>query len=198
MKYETIFVPTNKLAANPWNSNRLSSENFEKLKRAISRLGMFKPIVVRENNDKLEILGGEHRWRAALDLGMGAVPIVNLGPITDQRAQEIGLADNSRYGVDDEDALALIMSNLDIDDVLSFIPMNEEEIKSLVNDECDIDADLDDEPPGDTTTLTFGVPTDVANEIEDILFKVAKQNKFDSPNIRVNLGQALTLVVRSY
>ena len=60
----------------------------------------------------LEILGGEHRWKAAQQLGMAEVPVWNVGVITDEHAKKIGLVDNARYGEDDLLGLAGLLKEL--------------------------------------------------------------------------------------
>ncbi|MDH8217342.1 ParB/RepB/Spo0J family partition protein, partial [Klebsiella pneumoniae] len=62
----------------------------------------FKPILGRELLDgTYEILGGEHRWRAAIEHGMAAVPVTSVGVIDDNTAKQMSLVDNERYGEDD-------------------------------------------------------------------------------------------------
>ena len=73
-------VETSRLRPNPWNTNHVTPENEEKLRASIARFGVFKPIICRELQDgTLEILGGEHRWQTARDMGLDTVPVVNLG-----------------------------------------------------------------------------------------------------------------------
>ena len=102
-------VETSRLRPNPWNTNAVSPENEEKLRRSIERFGVFKPIICRElPGGTLEILGGEHRWQTAREMGLDTVPVVNLGAVSDERAKEIGLVDNGRYGEDDTLALGVV------------------------------------------------------------------------------------------
>src|SRR5437762_10365036 len=101
-----LFVDPRLLQPNPWNTNVVSPDNEAKIDASNQRLGMFKPIIVRELPDgTLQILGGAHRRESAIRLGWDQVPVFNVGPVSDKQAKEIGLADNARYGHDDTLAL---------------------------------------------------------------------------------------------
>jgi len=126
-------IDIGRLRPNPWNTNSVGPENEEKLRASIARLGVFKPIICRELSDgTLEILGGEHRWQTAREMGHQTVPVVNLGAISDERAKEIGLVDNGRYGEDDTLALAELLKDLgNTDEILSFLPFSNDEMESI-------------------------------------------------------------------
>ncbi len=68
VKITILQVEVANLRPNPWNTNSVGAQNFEKLKGSIEKLGFFKPILARELDGGIfEILGGEHRWRAAME-----------------------------------------------------------------------------------------------------------------------------------
>jgi hypothetical protein len=53
-------------------------ENEAKLKSSVQRLGLFKPIIVRRSRMRrrpYEILGGEHRWRDAVEGRQGGADL---------------------------------------------------------------------------------------------------------------------------
>ncbi len=129
---EMKHMPVGMLTPNPWNTNRITDPaNEEKLRESIRRFGAFKPIIARTLRDgTLEILGGEHRWKAAQQLGMTTVPVINLGLLDDKRAKEVGLVDNGRYGSDDTLGLAALLKDLG-DDLLSFMPYSDADLASL-------------------------------------------------------------------
>ena len=112
IKVETL--APERLSPNPWNTNVVSPENQQKLNASIKRFGMFKPIVVREIDGTLEIIGGQHRWEAAVEMKLPEVPVVNLGRITDKKAKEISLVDNGRYGADDTLQLAELLDDIGV------------------------------------------------------------------------------------
>jgi hypothetical protein len=136
------------LQPNPWNTNIMTPENEQKLEASMKRFGIFRPVVVREivnsrNGDKtLQILGGQHRNEIAQRQGRGVVPIVNLGPIDEEKAKEIGIADNARYGVDDAIAFGeLIKSLAHADQLADFLPYTQNEFDSFVtSSEIDLDS----------------------------------------------------------
>lgn len=68
--YRTL--PIGAVVPNSFNPNRMEDEKFEACKHEVKRLGHpAKPTVVRPlENDRYEIIDGEHGWRAASELGM--------------------------------------------------------------------------------------------------------------------------------
>lgn len=105
-------VETGKLIPNGWNTNSVPTLNMDKLKESVTRLGMFKPVIVRQKEDMYEILGGEHRWRAAVELGLPTIAIANLGVIDDVQAKQISVIDNERYGEDDADQFLSLLEEI--------------------------------------------------------------------------------------
>lgn len=113
VKINILQVEVGLLQPNPWNTNAVGLQNFEKLKGSIDRLGFFKPILVRELSDgSYQILGGEHRWRAAIEQGIATVPVITVGQINDVVAKQMSLVDNERYGEDDQLALQRLIEEI--------------------------------------------------------------------------------------
>ncbi|PUY45323.1 chromosome partitioning protein ParB, partial [Cronobacter sakazakii] len=80
VKITIMQVEVANLRPNPWNTNSVGAQNFEKLKGSIEKLGFFKPILARElDGGFFEILGGEPRWRAAMGHGISTVPVIRYG-----------------------------------------------------------------------------------------------------------------------
>lgn len=125
--------PVSRLRPNPWNTNIVSPGNETKLKSSIERHGLYKPVICRELDDgSLEILGGEHRWHSARELGLESIPVVNLGKVSDERAKEIGLIDNARYGEDDALALAELLKELgDPEEIMSILPIDDKDLETI-------------------------------------------------------------------
>lgn len=200
------------LQPNPWNTNFVDPENEERLDNAIDRLGMFKPILVRELDDgTLEILGGQHRAEAAQRKGFDTVPVVNLGKISDNKAKEIGLADNGRYGNDDALMLANLLQSLGThDDISSFLPYSDGELTSIF-DTTSIDIDELDLPDDDEEIVTlpkskpqtrqlmrFKVPIEDADEVTNQLEMIMKRQGFTESDSLTNAGDALVLILKDY
>lgn len=207
MSEKLIWVDPQTLKKNPWNSNHLSPEAEKKLDAAIERFGgFFKPIVVREADGGLEILGGAHRCDSAIRLGYDKVPVFNLGHIDDKTAKEIGLADNSRYGVDDATQLADILRDLDVDDLTHFLPYQTADLKaifastSIALDDLDAPDFADDEdalpssaarPPKTHTIMRFKIPIGDAERIEKLIETAKKHYGLTGSDDLTNAGDAL-------
>jgi len=201
------------LRPNKWNSNVVSPENERKLERAIERFGFFKPVVVREVDGVLEIIGGEHRWGAAKRLGMKEIPAVNLGPIDDKTAKEISIADNARYGADDSVLLAQLFEEIGLEDVQNFLPYSEVDTRELFS-ATDIaldDLELDEpeeapaaevsaplpKAPKTHTIMRFKVPVTDAERLTALIAKTQKTHGFTTGDELTNAGDALVQLLLS-
>lgn len=156
VKITILQVEVANLRPNPWNTNSFGAQNFEKLKGSIEKLGFFKPILARELDGGIfEILGGEHRWRAAMEQGISTVPVISVGKINDLVAKQMSLVDNERYGEDDQVALQRLIEEIqsEIDYRLSDIAPYDDEMAATLAKASVIDLEAlealsrgDDEP----------------------------------------------------
>lgn len=90
VKENSKIVDINEVCFNPWNPKIKRSKEFEKVKQSVEVNGQGMPVVVREiedDNYKYQILDGEQRMTAMLDLGYDKIWVVNLGKITDEEAK---------------------------------------------------------------------------------------------------------------
>lgn len=90
VKENSKIVDINEVCFNPWNPKIKRSKEYEKVKESVKLNGLGMPIVVREiedDNYKYQVLDGEQRLTAALDLGYDKVWIVNLGKVSDEEAK---------------------------------------------------------------------------------------------------------------
>ena len=206
---KALSLHPDKLRPNAWNSNVMSPENEAKLDEAIKRFGFFKPIIVREVEDGYEILGGEHRWQSARRLGLKSIPVMNLGKIDDQRAMEISLADNARYGVDDAVSLSQLLSQLDsVEDLQDFLPYTDSELRSIFTstdialDDLELDEEFDasdtevEEPPvvkapKTHTIMRFKVTLADAEKITALITRIQKTHGLTESDALTNAGDAL-------
>jgi ParB-like chromosome segregation protein Spo0J len=181
------------LKPNPWNSNRVDRENFEKLKKSLQTLGSFKPILVRQIEDGYEILGGYHRVEAAKELGFPTVPIWNLGVVDDARAKEISLVDNTRYGEDDAEALSKLLDSLETDLLTQILPESPVELPDTEDLVEKLDAELRKEKEVEDTyrVLKFRLENDKADEVEAVLSKIAFDKSLRYPDGYSNFSEAL-------
>lgn len=198
------------LKPNPWNTNVVSPENELKIEASIQRFGLFKPIIVRQlPSGDLEILGGEHRAKAAARMGVKKVPVMNLGIISDDKAKEIGLVDNGRYGEDDTLQLSELLQSLgDSEDLLAFLPYTDEDMSSIFSsssialDELELPEDSDSIPelPSGSVTPThqlmrFKVPIADAAKITLLIEKTMKEQGYTMEDSYANAGNALVHIL---
>ena len=79
-------VDIEKLVPNPWNPQTMNQEEFDRLVDEISSVGFIAPIqVVPLDDGTYQILGGEHRWKAAKVIGLKTLPCAVL---TDKKWRE--------------------------------------------------------------------------------------------------------------
>jgi ParB family chromosome partitioning protein len=207
-KFAIEMMKPSALVPNPWNTNIVSPDNEAKIEASIKRLGMFKPITVRELNDgTLEILGGEHRAAAAERMGIKTIPVINLGKIDDNQAKEISLVDNGRYGSDDILQLASLLEGLgSAEELAMFMPYGESDLTSIFSSVNialdDLDIPDDDEIPSLPTTkplqthqvMRFKVPVGDVATITDQVERVMKAQKFNEGDSLENAGDALVFI----
>ena len=184
-----------------------SAQNCEtKLRASLQRFGVFKPIICRElPGGTLEILGGQHRWSVARELGYTEAPVVNLGAIPDDRAKEIGLVDNGRYGEDDTLALAELLKDLgNADDFLSVMPYSETELNAILSSTSialeDLDASndllpdlnsLSGQPLKTHQIMRFKVPVEDAEWVQKLIEFTMNSHGYADDDSMTNAGNAL-------
>jgi ParB-like chromosome segregation protein Spo0J len=133
---QIITVAIDKLAPNPWNPNKQSSFMFEREKSSIKEFGFIDPVTVREViPGEYQIVDGEHRWRAAKELGHTEVPITNLGKISDARAKALtDLLNNLRGTTDDLAQHEMIQSILNEDESLrDVLPYTDTQLRQMLD-----------------------------------------------------------------
>lgn len=126
------------LRPNRWNYNEEPEETFQKLVESIRSLGFSRPIVARQvaGEKLLEIVNGEHRWRAAEVLELKTVPVFDLGEIPDEKAKELCIVLNERPGRPDQIRLADLLRDLStsmpIEKLGQVLPYSSKGIRHLV------------------------------------------------------------------
>ncbi|MCY2946288.1 MAG: ParB/RepB/Spo0J family partition protein [Planctomycetota bacterium] len=82
------------IVPNPLQPRRhFDEDELASLAASICEQGVLQPIVVREANGKYQIIAGERRYRAALAVGLGEIPI-RIMEMDDQQVLEAALAEN--------------------------------------------------------------------------------------------------------
>lgn len=63
-------IPVGEIVGSPYQPRTIfDDEKIDELCQTIKTHGVIQPIVVRQRNDKYEIIAGERRWRAVKKLG---------------------------------------------------------------------------------------------------------------------------------
>lgn len=130
-------VRVDQLTPNTWNPNRQDDETFAKEKASLRRFGFVVPIIVRTTgiSQKFEIVDGEHRWKAAQELGMEWVPIYDLGPISDHEAMQLTIVLNELRGKPEEkklgDVLKKLLASETLDTLTDVLPYSKEQVGKI-------------------------------------------------------------------
>ena len=72
---------------------KFSKEELQELSQSILEYGVIQPLIVREKNNKYEIVAGERRYRAARLAGLKELPII-IKFFSDQQTLEVALIEN--------------------------------------------------------------------------------------------------------
>ncbi|HBT3691018.1 TPA: ParB N-terminal domain-containing protein [Klebsiella pneumoniae] len=220
VKITILQVEVARLRPNPWNTNSVGAQNFEKLKGSIEKLGFFKPILARQlDGGQFEILGGEHRWRAAMEQGISTVPVISVGKISDLVAKQMSLVDNERYGEDDQVALQRLIEEIqsELDYQLSEIAPYDDELAATLARESAIDLEMlealsrgDEEPiekdsrekaervGAEHQTMRFKVTFDASDRVTETIKSIIKEQAINTGNDMENAGEALVWLVDNY
>ena len=92
----------------PWEKNprNIKTKDFERLKKQILELGIYKPLICYKEGDKYITLGGNMRLLALRELGVPEVEISIVHPKSEAEKIKYNLSDNDRAGEYDDQALA--------------------------------------------------------------------------------------------
>lgn len=130
-------VPVDSVFPNPWNPNRMDDAMFEKTKNSLQRFSQSSPLICREISRGYEIIDGEHRWRAAKDLGRKEVAIWNLGEMDDAAAKQMTIMFNELRGHPDIDSLSELVAELDKElgrvTLVENLPFTEQQIENMID-----------------------------------------------------------------
>lgn len=215
---EFLTVPVESLRKNPWNTNRVSPDNEEKIRNSLERNGMFKPIIVRQVSGVTgyEILGGEHRWEQAIELKAKTVPIANLGYISEKQAKEIGIIDNARYGADDTLAFGDLLKELgSVGELQDFLPYGSADLDAIFSasvialDDLEIDENFEAAPdfevpekpakaPKTHAQMRFKISLGDAERLTALISKTQKEQGFTTEDDLTNAGDALVHILGDY
>jgi hypothetical protein len=133
LKIEYVGIDT--IKPNSYNPNRQSKRDFELLCRSIEEDGFTQPIIVHRSS--MMIVDGEHRWRAARDMGMPQVPVVFVD-MTDEQMRISTLRHNRARGSEDVDLGSQVLRDLRdlgaLDWAQDSLMLSDNELERLIND----------------------------------------------------------------
>jgi len=110
---EVETIPVDKIDENPWNPNEMPERHFEQLKAEYERVGYAQLILVRPTGeDRYELVDGEHRWKAARQVGMEEMKAVVMD-LDDEEARLTTLNMNDIKGTDNPVKLAETLTEID-------------------------------------------------------------------------------------
>jgi len=92
----------------PWaeNPRGIKTKDYERLKRQILELGVYKPLLAVKENGHYIVLGGNMRIRALKEIGIKEIEISIVQAKTKAQKIKYALSDNDRAGFYEEQALA--------------------------------------------------------------------------------------------
>ena len=123
----------NEIEINDYNPNEMIDSVFNHLKAEIERVGFIDPVAVRRKEDeKLVVVDGEHRLKAAKDVGLQQIPVIILDINEDEaKLQTINL--NQIKGEINPIKFAKLLDNLSVKfsdtDLTNYLALSEAELK---------------------------------------------------------------------
>lgn len=182
----------------PWAKNpRKNDPAVDAVAESIRRFGFASPILARVEDGR--VIAGHTRLKAAIKLGMEAVPVRYLD-LDDDSANALALADNKlgELAEWDDAALAEILSGLGDD--AKGLGWNDDEIASLLAEMPDGDAwdegmsGLQDEDRPPFREMSFILHDDQAAEVTRAIATSKNLGPFVGPNENSN-GNALARII---
>jgi ParB-like chromosome segregation protein Spo0J len=204
MSAEPRWVDPRLLEPNPWNPNVVEPDMFAKIVASLHAFGFVDPITVRTIGVRLQIIDGEHRWRAGQNhsnqcdpdadrhVGLTLVPVFDLGVITDSVAQQLTIVLNETRGQADPDKLGQLLSSLMAketkESLLSTLPFTREAFDRLTGlpaltwENLDVPRpQLSGERPSAWVERTYRMPKEAALVIDEAISRA--RARADDPQL---------------
>ena len=134
-RLEIEYVPIDAVKPNSYNPNRQDPETMDLLKMSIREDGFTQPIIA--HLESKQIVDGEHRWRAARDLGMEQIPVVFVD-MTEEQMRVATLRHNRARGSEDVELSTEVLKDLRelgaLDWAQDSLMITDEELIDLIDD----------------------------------------------------------------
>lgn len=132
-----VDLPLERIAAAPWNSNRMDEPMRTRLAASIGRYGLVQPLLVRRQGEEFETIAGAQRLAALRRENAATAPCVVLDDLSDADARLLSVALNRIGGTDDPNALGAIarevLALLPAEVVQSVLPQRLEHLNALAD-----------------------------------------------------------------
>ena len=184
----------------PWEDNpRVNDKAVESVARSIKRFGFNAPILCDE---KLSIIAGHTRWRAAKDLGLSKVPVIVL-PLqgTERKAYSIADHKTSQIAEWDFDGLEDILTELaQTETDLTDLGFSEDELAAILASQREVDWEDFEELLKSTSEKEFALyPVKVRlsdkKAIRERFDRLAEQHEIRHKDAAVVAGRILCLLL---
>lgn len=136
-----LTVALSDLVALRRNPQYLSEKQNAALKSSIERDGFLAPIVIRQRENRYEILSGNHRVIASREAGLAEIPCVLIEDCDDKRAARIAVNMNTVHGDPTAELLAPFLADMD-DLTLGSIFMDADLTKAIIDFDVTLDERL--------------------------------------------------------
>lgn len=94
IRYEPEELPIDEILVNPFQPRQVFQEEaLQELSDSVRAFGILQPLLVRRNGDKIELIAGERRLRAAKLAGLTTVPVL-YRTLDDQELAEVAIIEN--------------------------------------------------------------------------------------------------------
>ncbi len=131
-------MPIGAVVLNDSNPRFIKDEAFSMLVKSLKdcpSLFQARPLLCSDRTGEYVILGGNMRYRAAVELGYEIVPVIVFSDLSEEGEREIIIKDNGSFGSWDMDELANSWSNLPLNEWGIDLPKNWLEVEEESKDE---------------------------------------------------------------
>jgi ParB-like chromosome segregation protein Spo0J len=202
---EVVYLRVDSMEPNPWNPNKMTDEMLRKEEESIREFGFVDPITVRRRRhmDKIQIIDGEHRWKAAANIGLEEIPCIILD-VDDTTAEQLTIVLNDLRGKPNEERLAALVKDLSARrsmlDLERVLPYKRERLAEMIAErKADFDWDALKRPKAEEkqeetrqwVERIYRLPHSAAAVIDEAIGKVKSEGVNDD-------WQALELICADY
>ncbi|PKL48750.1 MAG: hypothetical protein CVV39_03925 [Planctomycetes bacterium HGW-Planctomycetes-1] len=205
MQNTIIRIPLDKLLPHPENPNKMSRQNFEKLKRHIKQSHNYEPLIVRKHpeiEEHFQIINGHHRAEALKQIGQTFADCVEWD-INDDEARLLLATLNRLGGKDELAAKAALYKNLSgkfsVAELVKLLPDDRQTIEKL-KDIAKPPAGFEEDKKAFLNTLVFFLDDAQIETVENALEKAAPPSleRKRQENKSEKMAKAITVISTDY